>query len=232
MPAQVTSEATIAKKTDTAKKLDELLKFVAAEGHVVVHTPPLDLAVAKQVGVPPAWLDALTGPVTVSEQILTLWRSLAKVMPRTRTAYAAHAVALVAVQTDTYPLSLLYCFDLGTRWSARRGFLPGGPLPEVASRFPVDLSPLYALHDGLVHMSSGEAGPLPMEEWTAISDEQGGELMEVLSEGGRGLGFDLSVDPVRSYWLDADNEKNPVREVEDPWAFMDQFMAGWLERQE
>ena len=141
-------------------------------------------------------------------------------------------VALVAVQTDTYPLSLLYCFDLGTRWSARRGFLPGGPLPEVASRFPVDLSPLYALHDGLVHMSSGEAGPLPMEEWTAISDEQGGELMEVLSEGGRGLGFDLSVDPVRSYWLDADNEKNPVREVEDPWAFMDQFMVGWLERQE
>ena len=197
-----------------------------------MHTLPLDVEIAKRIGVPPAWLDALTGPATISEQILTLWRPLAKVMPRTRTAYAAHSVALVAVQTSTYPLSLMYCFDLGTRWSARRGFLPGGPLPEVAGRFPVDLSPWYALHDGLVHTASGEAGPLPMEEWTARPDQQGGELIEVLSEGGRGLGFDLSVDPVRCYWLDADTRDDPVREVKDPWAFMDEFMASWLERQE
>ncbi len=36
-------------------------------------------------------------------------------------------------------------------------------------------------------------------------------LVEVLSEGGRGLGFDISVDPVRTYWLDADSEMDPVR---------------------
>ena len=102
-------------------------------------------------------------------------------------------------------------------------------MPEVAGRFPADLSPFYALHNGLVHIASGEAGPLPIEEWTAIPDQQGGELMEVLSEGGRGLGFDMSVDPVRTYWLDANSEKEPVREVEDPWAFIDKFMASWLE---
>jgi hypothetical protein len=208
------------------------LKYIAHEGQLVVHTPPLDSGVAKRIGVPPAWVEALTGPPMNSEQILTLWTPLAKVMPRTRLAYAAHCVALVAVQTGAHPLSLLYCFDLGTSWMAQRGFLPGGHLPKVARRFPVDLSPLYALHNGLVNMSSEQDGPLPMEQWTAIPDQQGGELIEVLSEGGRGLGFDMSVDPVRSYWLDADSEKDPVREVKDPWAFMDEFMARWLERQE
>ena len=209
-----------------------MLKYVAHEGQLVVHTPPFDSVEAKRIGVPSAWLEALAGPATISEEILTLWKPLAKLMPRTRTAYATHCVALVVVQTASHPLSLLYCFDMGTRWSARRGFPPGGPLPEVAHRFPVDLSPLYALHDGLVHVASGQAGPLPMARWNAIPDQRGGELIEFLSEGGRGLGFDMSVDPVRSYWLDADSEKDPVREVEDAWAFMDEFMASWLERRE
>lgn len=202
------------------------------EGQVVVHTPPLDLGTAKRIGVPPAWLEALTGPTTISEQILNLWMPLAKVMPRTRLTYARHTVALVAVQTGTHPLSLLYCFDLGTAWTAQRGFLPSGPLPAIASRFPIDISTLYELHDGLVNISSEEDGPMPVDQWRAIADNQGGELMEVLSEGGRGLGFDMSVDPVRSYWLDADSEKDPVREVMNPWAFIDEFMAKWLEAQE
>ncbi len=110
------------------------------EGQVVAHTPPFDSAAAQRIGVPPAWFEALTGPATISEQILNLWNPLAKVMPRTRLAYAAHVVALVAIRTDTHPLSLLYCFDLGTEWTAQRGFFPGGPLPPIASRFPVDLS--------------------------------------------------------------------------------------------
>ena len=199
---------------------------------MVVHTPPLDLGTAKRIGVPPAWMEALTGPATISDQILNLWTPLAKVMPRTRLAYAAHAVALVAIQTDTHPLSLLYCFDLGTAWTAQRGFLPGGPLPPIVSRFPVDLGPLYALHDGLVNIASEEDGPMPVEQWRGIPDHQGGQLMEVLSEGGRGLGFDMSLDPVRTYWLDADSSTDPVREVDDPWAFIDKFMASWLEQQE
>jgi len=222
----------MAKKSATAKKLDALLKYIMNEGQVVAHTPPFDSATAQRIGVPPAWFEALTGSATISEQILKLWTPLAKVMPRTRLAYAAHAVALVAVQTGTHPLSLLYCFDLGTQWTAQRGFLPGGPLPPIATRFPVDLSTLYALHDGLVNIASEEDGPMPVEQWHAIADNQGGELMEVLSEGGRGLGFDMSVDPVRTYWLDADSEKDSVREVKDPWAFMDELMASWLERQE
>jgi len=202
------------------------------EGQVIAHTAPLDLETAKRIGVPQAWLEALTEPAPISEQILRLWDPLAKVMPRTRLAYAAHAVALVMVQTSAHPLSLLYCFDLGNGWMAQRGFLPRGQLPASASRFPVDLSTLYALHDGLVNIASKEDGPMPVQEWHAIPDNQGGELMEVLSEGGRGLGFDLSVDPVRTYWLDADSEEEPVREIKDPWAFMDEFMASWLEGME
>jgi len=202
------------------------------EGPVLAHTPPFDSVTAQRIGVPPAWFEALTGPAKISEQILKLWTPLAKVMPRTRLTYAAHAVALVAVQTGTHPLSLLYCFDLGTQWTAYRGFLPGGPLPPFASRFPVDLNTLYALHDGLVNIASEEKGPLPVEQWRAVLDHQGGELMEVLSEGARALGFDMSVDPVRTYWLDADSETDPVREVDAPWAFMDKFMASWLESME
>ncbi|MEO6237664.1 MAG: hypothetical protein ABIQ52_11745 [Vicinamibacterales bacterium] len=197
-----------------------------------MHTPPLDLETAQRIGVPPAWLQALTGPATTSEQILSLWTPLAKVMPRTRLAYAAHAVKLVTVQTSTHPLSLLYCFDLGTAWTAQRGFLPAGALPPIARRFPVDLTLLYALHDGLVNVASEEDGPMPLEQWRAISDSAGGELMEILSEGGRGFGFDMSVEPVLAYRLDADSEEAPVREVKDPWAFMDEFMASWLEGKE
>jgi hypothetical protein len=198
----------------------------------MVFTPPLDLAVAERIAVPEAWHQALTGPATISEQILALWAPLAHSMPRTRKAYAAHCVALVALQTDTQPLSLLYCFDLGTEWMAQRGFLPASQMPDVAQRFPIDLTPLYALHDGLVNIASEEDGPLPSDRWTAIPDNQGGELIEILSEGGRGLGFDMSVDPVRAYWLDADSRQDPVREVAEPWVFIDDFMARWLERQE
>jgi hypothetical protein len=206
-----------------------VLQYAAHEGGLVVHPLPLDPKVAKRIGVPAGWLEALTAQSTISERILTLWNPLAKLMPRTRTAYAARCVALVVVSTKAHPLSLLYCFDLGASWSAHRGFLPGRRLPKKAARFPIDLKPLYAIHDGLVHIASGQDGPLPMAEWNAISDHQGGELIEFLSEGGRGLGFDLSVDPVRGYWLDADSSTEPVREVKDPWAFMDEFMARWLE---
>lgn len=208
------------------------MKYIGDEGKPVVHTPPLDLTTATQLDLPAAWQVALTGPETIPDQVLALWEPLARILPRTRKAYAAHCVALVVVETRQHPLSLLYCFDLGTEWTAQRGFRPTESLPEVADRFPVDLKPLYALHDGLVNISSGEDGPLPIERWNAIPDQQGGQLIEVLSEGGRGLGFDLSIDPVRTYWLDADSQKDPVREIPDAWAYMDGFMASWLERQE
>jgi len=197
---------------------------------VVLHTPPLDLEVAQRIGVPLAWLEALTEAATIPEQILTLWAPLAKWMPRTRRAYSARCVALVAVQTGTHPLSLLYCFDLGKSWTAQRGFLPGRALPAVAGRFPVDLGPLYALHNGLVDFVAEEDGPVPMEKWRSISDQRGGALIEVLSEGGRGFGFDIAEDPVRAYWLDADDEEDPVQEVDDTWAFLDEFMAQRLEK--
>jgi hypothetical protein len=81
-----------------------------------------------------------------------------------------------------------------------------------------------------VNVATDENGPLPVARWSAIPDQQGGELMEVLSEGGRGLGFDMSEDPVVAYWLDADSSEDPVRQVTDPWAFLDEFMAIRLER--
>jgi len=165
----------------------------------------------------------------MSEQILMLWEPLKKLMPRTRLAYAEHCVMLVALQTNEHPLSLLYCFDLGTDWTAQRGFLPGGPLPKVAKRFPIDLTPLYALHDGLVSVITGEGGPMPMNAWRSIPDQRGGAMTEVLSEGARGFGFDIDEDPVPAYFLDADDEEDPVEVVKKPWAFMDDFLASWLD---
>jgi hypothetical protein len=110
-----------------------------------------------------------------------------------------------------------------------RGF-PPGPVPEVARRFSVDLVPLYALHDGLVHLASHDGGPLPTTMWRLISDQRGSGLMEVWSEGGRGFGFDLSEDPVRAFYIDGDSTEDPVRPVDDPWAFFDEDLARWLEK--
>lgn len=212
------------------KKFDELLSYLANEGNVVSHVPPLNNDLALRIGVPSAWLPALTGPANVNLQIRTLWEPLAQWMPRTRAMYVKHCVALVAVQTDRHSLSLLYCFDLGKSWMAQRGFLPSGPLPEVATRFPVDLRPMYALHNGLVNFATGEDGPLPLTQWSLIPDPpRGGGLLEVLSEGGRSLGFDIGTNPIRAFWLDTDDESDPVEEVTDAWAFIDGYLAKWLE---
>ena len=200
------------------KKFDDLLKYIAKEGNVMCHTPPLSGEVTARLGIPPAWEAALTGPSKIEDQIRLMWTPLAKQMPRTRAAYASSCLALVAVQTDKHPLSLFYCFDLGKAWMAQRGFPPAGPLPEVASRFPVDLSPLYALHNGLVNFVTEDDGPLPLEQWRLIPDtENGGGLMEILVEGATALGFAIAEDPVRAYYLDADDEDDPVDEVEDVW---------------
>lgn len=213
------------------KKFDEILAYLAHEGDVVFHTAPMTLEAAKRIGVPDAWLPALTGPKRIADQIKTLWAPLERWMPRTRAMYAKHCVALAVVQTRQHPLSLLYCFDLGKSWTAQRGFLPGGSLPKEASRFPVDLRPLYDLHDGLVNFASQDDGPLPLARWSLISDEPGGGgLLEFLSEGGRGLGFDTGSNPIRAYWLDSDDEDDPVEEVKDVWDFLDGYLARWLER--
>ncbi len=214
------------------KKFDNLLKHLEEEGNVVSHTPPFSAALCAQLGIPAAWEAALTGPTKIKEQVRLLWTPISKQMPRTRDAYADNCQALVAVQTDEHPLSLLYCFDLGKIWMAQRGFPPSGPLPEFAKRFPVDLTPLYALHNGLVNFVADDDGPLPVDQWHLIPDpkKKGGVgLVEILMEGARSFGFDTAEDPVRAYYMDADDEEEPVEEVEDTWEFLDDWLADWLE---
>ena len=214
-----------------AKKFDSILKHLEFEGGLVHYAPPLETDLALNLATPQNWLPALCGPQNPAEQIRTLWAPLEQWLPRTIDAYAKNCLALAVVRTREAPLSILYCFDLGKTWTAMRGFAPNSALPEVSRAFPVDLTPLYALHNGLVNFASGEDGPLPIERWTLIEDPQrGGGLLEVLSEGGRGVGFDIGSKPVRCYRIDADDEDEPVTEIADPWAHVDSHLAKWLER--
>lgn len=138
---------------------------------------------------------------------------------------------LAVLHTRERGASLVYFFrKKNGNFTLQRGFPPAGVLPEVASRFPIDLSPLYSVHDGLVDFCSFDGGPIPSAEWRSLAaaDDSNATLVVVAQDGARSFGFDVSGNPARSYEIQPDEDE--VAAIADPWAFLDELMApGWLE---
>ncbi|GAB3772165.1 hypothetical protein GCM10028796_42290 [Ramlibacter monticola] len=204
----------------------DLTRFVEWEGEV--EWLPADAASAARLELPPHWAAAL-GRDTVRRRVTALWSPLAELLPRTSSVFAAKVSELALLRTLEHGFSLVYLFDVGSDLAARRGFAPVEALPPEAARFPVDLLPLYRLHDGLVHMMSYDGGPLRAREWRSLADPSSGvvSLVKIATDGGDAFGFDISETAAVAYAIRPDDEE--VEPVADPWAFLDDLMASRIE---
>ena len=189
--------------------------------------PVTDLTAA---GVPAGWVERMSRALPAVELTAQLWQPLRAVLPRTADRFTrVHDVAILSTRQPG--ASLVYLFRSAdgtpTLW---RGFAPATVLPPIAARFPIQISTLYSLHDGLVNFYSYDGGPLPCAEWRTLtgSDTSDASLVVVAQDGSRAFGFDVSASPARAY--DVDPGDDDVTPVADPWAFLDDMTAlEWLD---
>ncbi|MCW6007862.1 hypothetical protein K1W54_25455 [Micromonospora sp. CPCC 205371] len=181
-------------------------------------------------GVPAGWVELMSRSVSAVELIAQLWRPARAVLPRTADRFTrVHDVAVLSTRQRGASLVYLFRSADGTQ-TLWRGFAPATALPPIAARFPIELSALYSVHDGLVNFYSYDGGPLPCAEWRALteSDASDPSLVVIAQDGPRAFGFDVSQSPARAY--DVDPEEDDVTLVVDPWAFLDDMTAlEWLD---
>lgn len=208
--------------------LKDLTRFVEWEGDVEWLPVTADAASFARLGLPTQWASALARETT-RRRVTALWSPLAERLPRTSSVFAAKVSDLALLRTREHGLSLVYLFDVGSELAVRRGFAPVQALPPPASRFPIDLLPLYRLHDGLVHMMSYDGGPLRSREWQSLADPESGEvsLVKIAMDGADAFGFDISEVPAVAYAIRPDDDE--VEPVADAWAFLDDLMASRIE---
>lgn len=208
---------------------DELTEFVEWEEDIEWIGFPVDAARLTAVNVPAAWAKALTQSADIEACILELWSGLQAFMPRTRAVFAKKAIGLAVLRTRASGLSLVYVFDAGAELTAFRGFAPVEALPPIAASFPVDLSPLYRLHDGLWNFMSCDAGPMPSHDWETLEDPESGEdsLVKILMDGSDMLGFDVSEPRCPAYHVQPNDET--VQPVDDVWVLLDEIVAAPIE---
>ncbi len=209
------------------ESLSEAVDFEQDVRWLPLPAPATELAAA---GVPAGWVELMSRPLSVVELAAQLWQPVRAVLPRTADRFTrAHDVAVLS--TRQRGASLVYLFrstdGTPTLW---RGFAPATALPPIAARFPIELSALYSVHDGLVHFYSYDGGPLPCAEWRALTEPGASDpgLVVIAQDAARAFGFDVSESPVRAY--DVDPEEDDVTLVVDPWAFLDDMTAlQWLD---
>lgn len=207
---------------------DGLSSFVELEEDVQWLPLPTQVTELEGWRLPDAWLPALSGQSAPSI-IAALWTGLESVLPRTRAVFTKKLFGLALLRTKERGLSLVYVFDDDGDLSAQRGFAPPLSLPAVARRFPVDLTPFYRVHDGLVNFMSEDGGPVPVAQWETLIDPVSKEesLVKIAINGPDVFGFDISVEPVEAYAIWPEEET--VEFVEDPWTFLDELIAAPFE---
>lgn len=209
--------------------LNELSIFVDWEQEV--RWAPLNDAglESHQAGLPPAWEAALRGSKTVAGRIETLWSGLESLLPRTYAVFRSKCEGLALLQTKASPLSLVYFFSTDGQVTARRGFVPAPTLPPIGAHLPVNLSPFYGIHDGLVHLMSHDGGPAPTARWQVVADQDTGKpgLVKVAMNGPDAFGFDITETPAQAIVVLPDEDE--VMLVEDAWVYLDDLLASPLE---
>lgn len=209
--------------------LNDLTPFIELEQDVQWLALGTEDARASSWNLPDRWRQALLTPGASAVKIAALWSGLEELLPRTLAAYTGKVYGLALLRTRRHALSVVYVFDNDGELTGYRGFAPVQEWPEVASRFPVDLLPLYNLHDGLVQLATYEAGPMPVGEWDTLRDQGTGEpdLVKVALDGPNAFGFDVSENPVQAYAVLSSIEE--VEPVAEPWAFLDDLLASRIE---
>lgn len=175
------------------------------------------------------WLRALSGKVPIKDRVKRLWSGMANLMPRSYAVFSEKVLGIALLETRKFGVSLVYFFETGGELVARRGYAPVRKLPIVSANFPVDLSPFYKIHNGLVNFMSYDGGLLPSWEWQTLYDSETKEpsLIKIAVDGSEVLGFDISSMPTRLYFIQPDDQS--IEPVSNFWFFIDDLIAGCIE---
>jgi hypothetical protein len=216
-------------RTPDASGLEMLWDAVAAEGDVRFWLPTDDPSVANTI--PKGWLEGLKADSEPGAFVRRCWQPLQDRLPRTVELLARHTDGILLLTTASRPPSLVYCFGTDRQLFAQRGFVPctDEAIRTLGERrLPVDLAPLYRVHDGFVDFFSSDGGPLPLDAWRLVRhpDGDGGDLLEFYVNGSNSAGFEKS-DPVHAWYLDPDDEE--VVRIDDLWSWLDEMLAVSLE---
>lgn len=209
--------------------LEEVSRFIDWEGNVQWFQVPLSEETAISLKLAPSWVTALTGDSTIKERVEQLWQNIAEELPRTYTVLTEKTTGLALLSTQDSGVSLIYFFETEEGLEYCRGYCPTSDLPAVAEKFPIDLALLYRIHNGFVDFASYDGGPLPVNKWQSAIDPLTNEasLIKIATDGSDAFGFDLSDEQCAAYFVCPNEEE--VEEIDEPWEFLDEMIAGPLE---
>ncbi len=211
----------------TKAHIDELLDGVRKEGRPRIEMAPLAKAPAA---VPAPWVEILTHEEPAKAVWDVLWTPAAKDLPRTLKVFKKCLQGVGLLTTRKRPPSLLYVITEGGGADAYayRGYAAGPVEHPDAKSLPAGFLKFYQeVHNGWGLLWDGSVGPLPVQDWAMLSEDENtpaGRFLSVFDDGGNAsLGFDLDEEPPLCYAVWADDEPEVVPDV---WRTIDKWIAG------
>lgn len=191
--------------------------------------PPIDEA--RLHTLPQNWRDVLREKKSIRDFLEDNWIVGSAVLPRT-ISLLKNKVKQVAVieQASGSLISLLYLFTQKDSLRFRIGYLPINILPEVFQKLPIDMSPIYQIHNGFVDLISCDAGFLPTDKCDVFFNEELGNIesfLKVFGVGSNSLGFDLESKEREPYIIWGSDEE--IEPVDNFWIELDQWIALGIE---
>ncbi len=206
--------------------VEEIEDMLAEEGGYYAQWMSRDAQrIAKEF--PSEWKEAFQNHL-LPEAIAKLWSGVSKHLPRFTKLLSAKTMDVVVVSSDTAPPSLLYVLvdESAGEFVAYRGYLGTVDSTDLSKKLPIDVSPLYAIHNGWVELASLEDGPLPMADWDLI-ETQDSKFLQMMSLEEDSMGFDLTESPAKAYMLWRSHQE--VEDIEDFWPWLDDFLSESIE---
>ncbi len=205
----------------------EIEEAVSAEGEPRLIVPSMEV-IPSDPRIPSAWIQLLKEVDVIEHVTGNLWKDAIEYLPKVVSALERKLQGVGILLTNTTSPSLVYLFVKRGELFARRGFLPIEDLPEGIRQLPIDLLPVYRIHDGWVDFFSADTGPLRTKDWNVVGESirgAGDGFLEVFTTGATALGFDLSEDPAepKIIWSDGD-----VESIDNFWGRLDEWIAGEL----
>jgi hypothetical protein len=206
--------------------IDEIVDAVSEEGGVRFQPAPLAKPPAD---LPASWIEILTSKEPTNAVWDVLWKPMAKELPKTIRTFKKALQGIGLLTTKTRPPSLVYVVtEDGSDTYGWRGFAAGPVKHPEAKKLPPEFLKFYQqTHNGWGFLDNGSLGPLPVEHWYMLSEDEqspSGKFLVVFHNGGGAhLGFDLTEDPPICYTVWPDDKPEVVPDL---WRTIDKWIVG------
>jgi len=206
--------------------IDEILDGVSDEGGARFEPAPMAKPPAN---LPAPWIDVLTSKDPTKAVWDALWKPMAKDLPKTIRIFKKALKGIGLLTTKTKPPSLVYVVteEDGAETYGYRGFAAGPVTHPKAKMLPPEFLKFHQqTHNGWGFIINGSLGPLPVEDWYMLSQDEkspSGRFLVVFHNGGGAhLGFDLDEAPPVCYTVWPDDNPQVVPEV---WRRIDKWIS-------